>query len=514
MNLRSLGPGLLIVFWLAADSHAATCESLQALSIKNTTITQAESVAAGALSLTGAGQQSAPQSAAFKQLPAFCRVAATLRPSTGSDIKIEVWMPLEGWNGKFQAVGNGGYAGSITYTSGQIGVERGMAEALKGRYATASTDTGHTGNTPAPFLGHPDKLVDFGYRAVHEMTVAAKAIVNAFYGRAPRFSYWNGCSTGGRQGLMQAQRFPDDYDGIIAGAPANPWSRLASWNVYIGQVNLQDPASTIPAAKYPMIHQAVLNACDTVDGLKDGLIDDPGRCAFDFKVLECKGADSPGCLTARQVESARKITGPAVRPSTGETILHGLALGTELGWAAKTGGPEPNALGTDFFKYVVFKDAGWNWRSFDFDSASALADEIGAATLNAGADLRVFKQQGRKLLLYHGWSDQNFSPALTLAYYNGVVQAVGSSKIGEWLRLFLAPGMGHCGGGEGPNAFDAVGALDQWVEKGTAPDQIVATRRTDGKVDRTRPLCPYPQVAKYKGSGSIDDATSFVCRKP
>jgi feruloyl esterase len=311
---------------------------------------------------------------------------------------------------------------------------------------------------------------------------------------------------------MEAQRFPDDFDGIIAGAPATPWSRLAAWNVYIGQANLQDPAHTIPAAKYPMIHQAVLNACDALDGLKDGLIDDPRRCAFDFKVLECKGPDSPSCLTAAQVQSAQTITGPAIRSTTGETILHGLSLGTELGWGTKAGGPEPNPLGTDYFKYVVYEDPNWDWRSFHFDTAVAQADAIDGGTLNATSpDLEPFRRGGRKLLVYHGWHDQNFSPWPTLTYYKSVVEKMGASRIDDWLRVFLAPGMGHCGGGEGPNAFDPVTALEQWVEHGKAPDRIVAFRNAGGKVERTRPLCPYPQVAKYSGTGSIDDAANFSC---
>ncbi len=281
-------------------------------------------------------------------------------------------MPLANWNNKFQGVGNGGYAGAITYTSGGA-IERGMAEALKRGYATASTDTGHTGNTAAPFLGHPEKLIDFGYRAVHEMTTAAKVIIGAFYGTAPKFSYWTGCSGGGRQGLMEAQRFPADYDGIIAGAPANPTTRLSSWNVYVAQAALKDSANTIPSSKYPMIHRAVLNACDALDGLTDGLIDDPGRCRFDFKTLECRGEDASSCLTAAQVETARKLTSPAVHSRTGEIIFPGLALGTELGWATRIGGPEPNLLGTDYVKYVVFKDPKWDWRTFDFDTAVALS---------------------------------------------------------------------------------------------------------------------------------------------
>jgi feruloyl esterase len=514
MNLRCSGLSLLVLAFVAAESGAATCESLRALSRPDTTITLAQTVAAGGFALPAPGPSGAQPDAAFRHLPAFCRVAATLRPSTDSDIRIEVWMPLANWNQKFQAVGNGGFAGSITYTSGSGGIERGMAEALKRGYATASTDTGHPASAGAAFLGHPEKLTDFGYRAVHEMTLAAKAIIDRFYGSGPKLSYWNGCSTGGRQGLVEAQRFPADYDGIIAGAPAIPLTRLAAWNVYVGQAALKTPANTIPPSKYPMIHRAVLNACDALDGLKDGLIGDPGRCSFDFAQLECRGEDSASCLTAAQVESARTITNPAVHSKTGETIFPGLAFGTELGWATKSGGPAPSALGTDYFKLGVFKDSGWDWRSFDLEAGVALAERFDNGTTSAASpDLGAFKQRGGKLLLYHGWSDQNFSAQSTVNYYRSVLDRTGPQS-GEWMRLFLAPGMGHCGGGEGPNAFDAVSALEQWVENGKAPEVIVASHRTGGIVDRTRPLCPYPQVAKYQGTGSIDEAANFRCALP
>lgn len=506
MKLHSLGLSSLMVLFIS-DSHASTCESLQGLSLPNATITLAQPVGAGAFSPTVTGPAAAQADVTFKQLPAFCRVAATLRPSSDSDVKIEVWMPISHWNNKFQAVGNGGYGGSIT--------ERGLAEALKRGHATASTDTGHTGNTAAPFLGHPEKLIDFGYRAVHEMTVAAKAIIEAFYGTAPKFSYWTGCSAGGRQGLMEAQRFPGDYDGIVAGAPANPLTRLSAWNVYVGQAALKDPANRIPPSKYPMIHRAVVHACDALDGLTDGLIDDPSRCRFDFKTLVCQGEDNASCLTASQVETATKLTSRAVHAKTGEPIFPGLALGSELGWATRIGGPAPNILGSDYIKYVVFKDSNWDWRTFDFETAVALADELDQGTTNAtNPDLRAFRQRGGKLLLFHGWSDANFSAQSTIDYYTRVLDTMGSARSGEWLRLFLAPGMGHCGGGEGPNTFDALTALEQWVESGKAPDVLIASHRTDGKVSRTRPLCPYPQVAKYRGVGSIDDAASFTCRLP
>ena len=513
--LQSLSYNLLVVLFIASESHAATCENLQALSLPSTTITLAQSVAAGAFSSPAAARGGVQPTAAFKQLPAFCRVAATLRPSTDSDIRIEVWMPLANWNGKFQGVGNGGLAGSITYTGGSGGLERGMAEALTRGYATASTDTGHVGNTAAPFLGHPEKLVDFAYRAVHEMTIAAKAIINAFYDTNPKLSYWNGCSLGGRQALIEAQRFPADYDGIIAGAPVISQTRLATWGTHVGQAALKEPPNVIPSSKYPMIHRAVVNACDAVDGLKDGLIDDPTRCRFDFKTIECRGEDSASCLTTPQVASAQKITNPVIHPKTGETIFPGLALGTELGWATRIGGPAPNFLGTDYFKYIFYKDPNWDWRTFDLESAVALADRVDYGMLNpTNPDLRTFIQRGGKLLLYHGWSDQNFSAPSTINYYERVREMVGSGRIGDSARLFLAPGMGHCGGGEGPNVFDPVAALEQWVENGHAPGTIIASHRTAGKVDRTRPLCPYPQVAKYRGTGSIDEAVNFTCQSP
>jgi feruloyl esterase len=354
--LRSLGFSLLAVLLPVSESNAATCESTPSpVGAKHNDDTDAIG-RCWSVFITNPGPGGVPPpTSAFKQLPAFCRVAATLRPSTDSDIKIEVWMPLANWNGKFQGVGNGGLAGFIIPTAGSGGIERGMAEALKRGYATASTDTGHTGNTAAPFLGHPEKLVDFAYRAVHEMTVTAKAIIRAFYDANPKLSYWNGCSLGGRQGLVEAQRFPDDYDGIIAGAPAISQTRLVTWSTHVGHAVLKDPRNLIPSSKYPMIHRAVVNACDGVDGLKDGLIDDPRRCRFDFKTIECKGEDSASCLTTAQVESAQTITNPVLHPKTGASIFPGLALGTELGWDLRIGGPEPQFFGTDYFKYVFHR---------------------------------------------------------------------------------------------------------------------------------------------------------------
>jgi Tannase and feruloyl esterase len=503
--MRILAGGLCAVLCAGVSGQASaankSCESVTALTLPNTSITSAQAVSAGAFTLPGM-----PPALRFDDLPSFCRVTATMKPSDDSDIKIEVWMPAAGWNGKFEAVGNGGWSGAIGYPQLAAGLRRG--------YATASTDTGHSGARGAFALGHPEKLIDFGYRAVHEMTVQAKAIVAAFYGDGPKFSYWNGCSSGGKQGLKEAQRFPSDYDGIIAGAPANYWTHLMASGVWIGQATLKESASYVPKDKYALIHKAVLDACDAVDGVKDGVIEDPTRCRFDPHALQCAGDDGPTCLTARQVEAVRKIYAGPSNPRTAKPIFPGLEPGSELGWAAMAGGPQPFGITDDHFKYVVFKDPNWDFRTLDFDRDVELADRQDDDLLNAtNPDLRSYFGRGGKLLLFHGWNDQLIAPQNTIDYFKSVEKAIGGAvKMKDAARLFMAPGMTHCGGGDGPNTFDSLTAMEQWVEHKQAPDLLVASHSTDGKVDRTRPLCVYPQVARYKGTGSTDDAANFVCR--
>jgi feruloyl esterase len=489
---------------MAVPAFASPCDSLAALTLKDATISRVQLVAAGTFSPPGEQQAVRAPATAFKDLPEFCRVAATLTPSADSDIKVEVWLPANGWNGKFQAVGNGGWAGAISYPA--------MASAIRAGYASASTDTGHVGGRGTFALGHPEKLIDFAWRSEHEMTETAKAVIHAFYGTAPKRSYWNGCSTGGRQGLKEAQKFPDDYDGIIAGAPAN----RTAISLWIAHAVLKDPASYIPPAKYPIIHQAALAACDAVDGLKDGLIDDPTKCRFDPKVLLCNGSDNPSCLTAPQVTAAKKIYSPAINPFTGQQLFSSLVPGTELGWGVQALGPDPSANIYDQYRYVVFKDPDWDWKTFNFDSDVVRGDLPENLIMNAtDPNMKPFFSHGGKLLLYHGWSDPNVPALNTIKYYNSVVDNLGgTSNAGNSVRLFLEPGMGHCGGGEGPNVFDTIGALERWVEQGQAPETLTASHITNGNVDRTRPLCPYPQVARYKGTGSIDDASNFMCAAP
>jgi feruloyl esterase len=500
--MRMLSLLLAAAAALAAEPAGGTsCESLSKLALRNTTITSAQVVPAGEF-VQPAGRGPAPS---FKDLPAFCRVEGTLTPSADSDIKIEVWLPVSGWNGKFQAVGNGGWAGIISY--GPLGA------AVRRGYAAASTDTGHVGGSASFALGHPEKLTDFAYRAVHETTVAAKAIIANFYGSTARYSYWNGCSTGGRQGLKEAQKFPADFDGIIAGAPANYQMHLHVWSVAVAQAMHKEPGSYIPPEKYPAIHKAALEACDALDGLKDGLIQDPTRCHFDPKVLECKGADSPACLTAPQVEAARKLYASVKNSRTGAEIFPGMEPGSELGWAGLAG-PNAAAVATDTFTYIVYKDPNWDWHTLNPDTDTVLADKTDNGLIDAiDPNLEPFFRHKGKLIMYHGWSDQLIAPGNSVNYYGSVAKKTGSKSVDE-IRLFMAPGMAHCAGGEGPNTFDMVSAMEQWVEHDHAPEQIVASHSQNGTVDRTRPLCPYPQIARYKGSGSIDEAANFTCAAP
>jgi len=503
------GGSCALLIALTTHGHAlkaaSSCESLSSLRLPNTSITLAQTVLAGAFTLPGTGP-AVPQ---FSQLPAFCRVAATLTPSVDSDIKIEVWLPAVAWNGKFQAVGNGGWAGTISYGA--------LASALQEGYATASTDTGHVGGNASFAIGHPEKVVDFAYRAVHEMAVKSKAIIAAFYDRAPRFSYWTGCSTGGRQALMEAQRYPDDFDGIIAGAPANNQTQLCAWRIAVEARTLQDPASVVPVAKLALVNRAVLAACDALDGVTDGLLTDPHQCHFDPATLLCRGVDRDDCLTARQVEAVKMGYAPATR-RTGELIYPGLVPGGELGWAMLTGAkPEPGGIDVGMFRFVAHEDPAWDWRTFDLDRDTSLVEKKAGFIDAVNPDLSAFRARRGKLLIYHGWNDGGsggaISPQNSVNYYSSVLARMGP-KQEDWLRLFMVPGMAHCGDGPGPNQVNWMAAMERWRESGIAPDRLIASRVSDNRVNMTRPVCPYPQVAQYNGVGSTNDAANFACKLP
>jgi tannase/feruloyl esterase len=516
---------LLLLLPLAADpAPGASCESLARLVLPATTIASAQSVAAGPMTM--------PQGPPV-DVPALCRVAGSIKPSADSDIQFEVWLPASGWNGRFKGIGNGGFAGSLN--------PRGLAQAVASGYATAATDTGHRGQaaTDASWApGHPEKVVDFGYRAIHEMTVVGKALAAAFYARPVQHAYFHGCSNGGRQALMEAQRFPADYDGIIAGAPANDFTHLLAQAVWNRLATEGDPAAYIPASKVPAIEAATLAQCDAKDGVEDGVVDDPSACTLRASSLLCKGADSDACLTAAQVGAVEKLlAGPR---ATAVPVHPGLVAGGATGpgsWPLWITGPEPGksligAFGTQFFRNMLFEDPSWDFRSFQLERDTRAADAKLARVLNAtDPDLSAFRRRGGKLILWHGWSDPAISPLNAIRYYESVQAKMGARETDEFVRLFMLPGVQHCDGGPGPTGFHGAGAvksdaqhdvnraIERWVEEGVAPAQIVAARfKTPAEpasgVARTRPLCPYPQVARYKGTGSTDEAGSFTCAMP
>ncbi len=525
---------LLIAVALVAASGIATaedsCDKLMSVAIPDAKITFAQTVEAGTFAGPRSPYASRDLTQPYKNVPAFCRVVVDAKPSPDSDIRIEVWMPSEGWNGKLQGLGNGGFAGMIDYQPMGAAVSRG--------YAATATDAGHQGSPgdASWALGHPEKVADFGHRGIHQMTLVAKATVNAFYGKNAQRSYFVGCSDGGREALMEAQRYPADYDGILAGDPANNWTPLFATAVSDTQALTLDPASFIPPAKIPAISAAVLAACDELDGVRDGILNDPRECHFDPATIQCKaGEDTDKCLTAPQAAALKKIYG-GLRDAKGHVLFPGFLPGAEdgpSGWGLWITGPAPARsvmafLGFGFFSNMVYEDSGWNYKTFTVEGGLKAEEEKTASALDAvNANLGPFKARGGKLILYHGWNDPAIPALSTVNYYESVVAQMGQRDVDSFLRLYMVPGMQHCINGPGADFFGQFGrslnddpqhsadaALEQWVEKGTAPSTIIASKYAAGDWQHpkmTRPLCVYPQAAKYKGSGDTNDAGSFVC---
>ena len=523
--VKTLLLSVVLVTGPATLAIGEDCEALARLALPATTITAAQAVPAGTFTPPAGGR--------LNNLPAFCRVAGTIRPTSDSNIEFEVWMPSTGWNGKFQGIGNGGFAGVIGYGA--------LADAIQHGYAAASTDTGHkAGGTDASWaLGHPEKIVDFGYRAIHEMTDKGKAIVEAYYGSRPKQSYFSSCSNGGRQALMEAQRYPDDYDGIIAGAPANYWTHLLLSAVSNLRATAGSKDTYIPPSKLPAIEAAAISACDLNDGVKDGVIEDPARCRLNPDLLLCQAQESDRCLTQPQIGALKKLY-DGTRDAEGRLLFPGYSPGGEAdpgGWRPWITGPAPDksllfAFGAGFYRNMVFSDPAWDYGKLSIDRDARATDEKMGSVLNAtDPDLSRFSKRGGKLILYHGWCDAAIPAQNTIDYYRSVLKKMGSGKTRQFVRLFMVPGMQHCGGGAGPNSFGQLGvaranpqrdiaaALEQWVERGIAPEQIVAAKHRNAldpasAVERSRPLCAYPKVARYKGSGSTDDAANFECKGP
>lgn len=502
--------------------HAADCSALKQLTLPDTTITLAEPTS---------GTLTVPDTAPLQGLPAFCRVAGVLRPTTDSLIHFEVWLPNQNWNGRLLGTGNGGFAGSISF--------RQMSGYLMRGFAVSGSDAGHRAEAgdASWAYGHPEKVKDFGWRAVHLTAATAKQIVQSYYGKAQSKAYFDACSDGGREALMEAQRFPDDYDGILAGAPANYWSHLIGAGVAATQSLTADPRAYISDLKLPAIQKASLAACDALDGLRDGIIADPSQCHFDPSVLLCKGDDSPDCLTQPQVDALNSLYAGA-KDHSGTTLFPGLTMGDETGWGIWVIGEGPGGSAAALyaqndFRYIVTGDPKWNVLTADLDDSVRQSAQKTAADLDStDPDLTRFAARGGKLIVYHGWNDPAISPWNTLAYYKSVQQQMGAQKVDSFARLYMAPGMEHCTGGPGPSAFGQLGiptskgqkfglfdALEDWVEKDAVPGDIFATKYAPAengarKAVMTRPLCSYPQVAKYNGSGDANDAASFACAAP
>lgn len=507
-QVRTISVTAIILILFALPAAAGTCEGLASLELKDGKITSATLVEAGKFEPPAGGfMMGGPGGAsAFKNAPAFCRVTATLTPTPDSDIKIEVWMPSENWNGKFVGTGNGVWAGSIGHSA--------MVEPLSRGYAAAATDTGHVGSgMDAKWaVGHREKLIDFGHRAVHEMTVKAKTILKEYYGKKESLSLWVSCSTGGRQGLMEAYRYPDDYDGISSMAPANPMVGLMIGSLWSGYAALKDDEHKLPRTKLMSSNGAYINKCDETDGLKDGIVSDPEGCSYDPGIIRCKDGENEDCLTAGQLEALRDVYNGVINPRTGELVFAGFSPGSEQLLAMLTGGPEPFMVAISYFRDIVFEDPEWDFKSFDYDRDLAASYKAGSDILDVPPDgFTKFFKGGGKLLLSHGWADGLIPAINTVTFYKAMTANMDPDKAGDSVRLFMVPGMSHCGGGSGPGVLDMLSVIDEWASGGKAPDRIIASNPPNQK-PMTRPICPYPQVAVYKGSGSTDDAANFVCR--
>lgn len=503
LPIAALLPAFLVVHPAAVVAAAVACDTLAAVSLPGATIQTAQEIMAGEYMPSGAPAAAQP----LRNLPPFCRVALTVAP----EIHIEIWLPKDTWNGRYRGEGGGGYAGTISYP--------GLAAGIRAGYATASTDTGHPASAGGRFALNPDRtlnmplIVDFAERSLHELAIKSKAIIKAYYGTAPTYSYWNGCSTGGRQGLIAAQRFPEEYDGLVIGAPAINWDRFVPSELWPAVVMNKTAGGPIAAEKLTAATKAAIAACDANDGVRDGVINDPRACTYDPAALVCKsGDDRSTCLTTQEAAAIRKIwDGPAA--SSGRRLWFGLERGASLAGLA---GSNPFPIAATHFQYWIHRNPDFDWHTVnesDFEAElQSSAKAFNAVIGTDNPDLGAFRRRGGKMIVWHGEADQLIPPRGTLNYFDRMLAANGgASGVAEFARLFMAPGVGHCAGGDGPNPVGLFEAVVNWVEKGVAPPAAQASRqRSDGTM-LTRPLCPFPATAKWSGSGSTDLAANFAC---
>jgi hypothetical protein len=476
-----------------------TCESLASMTLPNTTIESAS---------IDPGDQTTPPS---------CRVTAvSTHPPAGDKVRIFLAFPMKDWNGRFQGVGGGGFSGG-----NPMAVRQPIAQG----FAAGSTDTGHEGGSGSFALDANGRLNwqlirDNAYLGIHEMTIVGKAMTEAFYGMSPRRAYFNGCSTGGRQGLMEAQRYPADYDGIAAGAPAINWTKLHPEQLW-GALVMMEAKNYPSMCKLNRATAAAVAACDEHDGVKDGVIDDPIRCSYDPQALVGTSTGECGTFTDVDADVVRKIwDGP--RRTDGSVLWYGLPRGAEFGGLSGTQGnppmARPNPITLDWFRFFLIQNPQWDWTTLTRGSYEQLWDQsveqFSAVIATDNPNLRTFRDRGGRIVMWHGQSDPLIYPGGSIDYYQRVIEHMGgAAKTAEFMRFFLAPGVGHCGGGAGPAPTGQLAAVIDWVENGKAPDTLTAIRRdSTGAITRSRPLCPFPASARYKGQGSPDDAANFVCR--
>jgi tannase/feruloyl esterase len=489
---------VIVAILVAVAAAAVPCDRLRNLTFADATVTTAVIVPEGPPPARPPARGGPPPgTTAPPNIPAHCQVRVVLKPTSDSLINMELWLPTQTWNGKFMGVGNGGFAGSIQ------GLTNDMPQALRLGYATAGTDTGHQDPGGDWAIGHPEKMIDFAYRATHEMTLKAKEIITAFYDQPPKYSYFKGCSTGGRMALMEAQRYAADYHGIIAGSLAN--RHIHMWTAGVARsIDLsRHPEGNLTAGKAALVNQTVTDACDT---LKEGFLNNPRQCTADFSRLLCAaGKDDDTCLTASQLKTVDTFYG-GVKNAKGELTFSGQALGNPIPPLRGTNQAPPGVF--DIVR-IAFNDPNLDWQKFDLDKDMPIIDKAVGYVDAVAPDLSAFKKNGGKLLLTHGWADTGITPENTIWYYDSVLDAMGRDQ-SDWLRLFMVPGMGHCGGGPGVNTFDSIGTLETWVEEGIAPERMLGK----GAEGLTRPLCPFPAYAAYNGNGNLKDAANWTCTAP
>ncbi|HEY1128970.1 MAG TPA: tannase/feruloyl esterase family alpha/beta hydrolase [Roseateles sp.] len=504
MQLRTLVMAASLGFGACAAQAAGVqgCSALTGLKVEAGLVEGAERMQAGEKVMGGATEGATADAA-------MCRVRLRLQPVAGSSINVEVWLP-ENWNGRLQGYGGAGFDGGLS-----LGGAAALNKSIAQGYAAVTTDVGHK---PAPGLApwvhkQPEKVVDFGHRGNHLAAVVAKQVIQAYYGSPAKYAYFFGCSNGGRDGLMEASRYPGDYDGVIAGAPARRYLEVLTkliWNHRT--VHGSEGASKL-GDKQALVHDAVLKKCDALDGVRDGLLENPRACRFDPAELQCKAENGADCLSSAEVTAFRRIyDGP--RLSDGRQVMSGPALGSEGGpdnWSAWVTTPQAAVFGQEFYRWMVFDDPDWKVEDFVLNRDYPLAHQRVASILNVDSpDLRPFAKKGGKLLMYQGWSDPVISAADTVEYFEKVSRHLGDAADAH-VRLFMVPAMGHCAGGPGASAFDMQPALERWVERGEAPQRIDAKNPDPNAAPFSRPLCPWPQTARYKGQGSVREAASFSC---